>query len=1049
MNSIIGWFVKNPVAANLMMVLIMSAGLYSVTNLIPLEIFPNFSIDKVNIRMTHRAASPEKVEEGIAIPIEEAIYDLEGVDKVNSRSSEGGAVVWVEVDSAYDRRELMGDIKSRVDGISKLPQDADRPLVTLSEHRREAISVAIFGDLTEKELRKIGSAVRDEINQLPGVTQVYLDSVRPYEVSIEVSERVLREYQITLADVAKAIERGSVDLSAGNIRTTDSEILVRSKGQAYSKSDFEKIVVLTQPNGARLTLADLGKVVDGFVEDSVSVRFNNKAAVLIEVYRVGDQSVIEVVKKVKAYVDEKRNHLPPGVKIETWRDGSKSVRARLSTLTRSALQGGVLVFLLLALFLRPAVAIWVCVGIPICFMGGLAMMPVQGASLNLISLFAFILVLGIVVDDAIVTGENIYAHFQKHGSAERAVIEGTQEVWVPVTFGVLTTVAAFIPLAFVEGYRGVMFMQLPIIVIPVLLFSLVESKLILPTHLRHLKKLPENPADQSWFTRFQQKIANGLESAVKRYYQPLLSIALAYRYATLASFVGVALVVASVLMSGWTHFTFFPRVQSEVASASLAMPVGTEFKITDKVIQRMIDAAELLQNKYIDENGRSVIKNILAITGHAGGSGAGAPDRGRVKFEIVSPEEREQNVTSSELLKEWRELIGDVPGAESLSYRAEFGRGGDPIDIQLRGQSFKELNEVAQLLKTELALYETVFDISDSFTDGKKELRLALKTEAEFHGLTLLDIMSQVRHANFGIEVQRIQRGRDDIRVMLRYPKEERRSRNQLESMLIRTPAGGDVPLHDVVTITHGKTPASIRRIDRSRTVNVTADINKQAADMTAIKRSLTIALDGFVVLYPGISYSFEGEAREQQESTDSLKLGLVAVLFIIYCLLAIPFGSYSQPLIIMSVIPFGAIGAVVGHWIMGMDLTIMSMMGMLALSGVVVNDSLVLVDYINKQVKAGYELSEAVRLAGVARFRPVLLTSITTFAGLLPLIFEKSTQAQFLIPMAVSLGFGVMLATGVTLLLVPVNYLILEDLSAQRKRAFSYVRGVLFAKPV
>ena len=538
MNGLIAWFVKNPVAANLLMLLIMGSGLYSVTNLVPLEVFPDFAINSVNISVTHRAASPERIEEGISIPIEEAIYDLEGIDKLNSRSSEGSSFVRVEIDSQYDRRELLNDIKNRVDAVNKLPQDSDRPKVTLSEHRREVISVVVSGDLTEKEMRGWGETVRDNLTRLPGVTQVQLDSVRPYEISIEIPESVLREYHISLEEVARAIEQGTVDLSAGNIRTQNAEILVRTKGQAYGKSDFENIVVLTQPNGTRLTLKDLGKVVDGFEENQVTVRFNNRAAVLIEVYRVGDQSAIEVANVVKDYVEMMEEKLPVGIKIETWRDRSKVVKARLNTLTRSAIQGGILVFLLLALFLRPIVAVWVCVGIPISFMGGLAMMPVMGVTLNLISLFAFILVLGIVVDDAIVTGENIYAHFQREGVAEAAL-----------------------PLAFIDGFRGAIFLQLPLIVIPVLLFSLVESKWILPAHLRHLKPLPHSATQKFGITQLQQKVANGLESGIKRYYQPLLERALSYRYATLALFFGVSLVVLAVIMSGWSRFVF-PVVQS-------------------------------------------------------------------------------------------------------------------------------------------------------------------------------------------------------------------------------------------------------------------------------------------------------------------------------------------------------------------------------------------------------------------------------------------------------------------------------------------------------
>ena len=660
-------------------------------------------------------------------------------------------------------------------------------------------------------------------------------------------------------------------------------------------------------------------------------------------------------------------------------------------------------------------------------MGAFIMMPFFGVTLNIMSLFAFILVLGIVVDDAIVTGENIYTHLKTSESGEMAAIRGTQEVATPVTFGILTTVAAFLPLAFIEGNRGALFAQIPVIVIPVLIFSLIESKFVLPSHLKNLKLRSEKDK-QSKFSRMQQGFADGFERSIIRFYQPLLKRAIDNKATTLVGFTAVFLVILALIMSGWTKFVFFPRIPSETVRATLTLPAGTPFEVTNKYIIKMAEKAELLKAKYIEPStNESVIINILATTGGRGG----VSNKGSVRFEITPPESRELSVTSRELVREWRNLIGPIPGAESITFRAEIGRSSDPIHVQFKASSLDTLKEVTDKVKIRLATYPTVFDIADSLSNGKEELQIELTEQGKALGLTRTSISNQVRRSFFGSQVQRIQRGRDDVRVMVRLPLDERRTMADLEDILVITPSGGSVPLSHVAKLIPGKSPSTISRIDRYRTANVSADVEKLNTNMTVLQADLKAYLDELMVQYPGVSHSLEGEAKEQRESFGSLGWSLLFVFFIIYALLAIPFKSYLQPLIVMSIIPFGMIGAVIGHWIMGMELTIMSLLGMLALIGVVVNDSLVLVDFINKKRSEGGELMEAVLTAGAARFRPVMLTSLTTFIGLMPLLFEQSTQAQFLIPMAVSLGFGILFATFITLILVPVNYLIVERIIA------------------
>ena len=1015
----IEWFAKNHVAANLLMITILLTGIFSIKSSIPLEVFPSFESEIVNVSVTLQGSTPEDAEQGVAIRIEEAVQDLEGIEKIISTSVEGGASVRIEADSSIDVRDLLADIKSRVDAINTFPVDAEKPVTAIAQRIRNVISVTIASDYGEKEIREFAEQVRDDLLKLPQVTQVALDAVRDYEISIDINQSKLEQYQLTLSEISTAISNSSVDISAGNVRTDGGDVLVRNIGQAYRRDEFEKIVIKTNTDGTFLLLQDIATVNDGFEETPLRARFNGQQGALIDVYRIGNQSAIDVADAVKEYIDDRQDTLPQGFVLSYWDDDSEIVKSRLNTLISNALQGGFLVLILLTLFLRPSIAFWVSIGIPISFMGAFIVMPFFDISINIMSLFGFILVLGIVVDDAIVTGENIYRHTQTASSGLEAAIKGTQEVATPVTFGILTTVAAFLPLAFIEGQRGALFAQIPIIVIPVLLFSLIESKFVLPSHLKSLRLRSES-TKQSKFSVWQQGFADGFENAILKYYKPLLALSIRNRLTTVALFFGVLILIVAFITSGWTRFVFFPRIASETALGSVTMPVGTSFDVVDSYVEKMSNSAKLLQDKYRDEQGQSLILNTLAIT---------SEEKGRVRFEILAADKNTTGIGTAQLVKEWRELIGPLPGAESVTFRAELGRGGDPIDVQLSATDLKTLKLVSDEVKNRIRTYPTAFEIADSLSNGKEELQIQLTAQGYAMGMNNTWVTRQVRDAYFGSQVQRIQRGRDDVRVMLRFPLSERQSISKLNDMLINTPSGGKVPLSHVATLKPGKSASAITRIDRYRTINVTADVDKNATNMTTLNADLNQFLTELMNKYPGVSYSLEGEAREQADSFSSLAWGLVFVFFIIYCLLAIPFKSYVQPIIVMSVIPFGAIGAIIGHWIMGMDLTIMSILGLMALIGVVVNDSLVLVDFINAKVRSGIKAYDAVLIAAQSRFRPVMLTSLTTFIGLMPLLFEKATQAQFLIPMAVSLGFGIIFATFITLILVPVNYLLVEDI--------------------
>lgn len=1027
MHGLIAWFARNSVAANLLMIFIIVWGLSALATRIPLEVFPSFELDSVNVNIPFRGATPSEVELGVTVKVEEAIQSVEGIKSMTSMANEGVGTVSVQVASGYDPEKILDDIKQRVDGISTFSSEVGTPRITIPSANREVISVVVAGAMPEKELRLIAARVRDDLEALPNVSTVSVSGARSYEIGIEISQRALEGYGLTLAAVSQAIEASSLDLAAGAITTGSGEVLLRTRGQAYEAADFGAIVVRSGSDGTRVTIGDIAIIKDGFEEAQIEQQFNGQNSIEIDVYRTGLQSAITVADEVKEYLLTAQSSMPYGVTLGYWRDWSRTVRARLDTLTNSAMQGGILVVLLLSLFLRFWVAVWVFVGVPVSILGGIALMPIFGVSLNLLSLFAFILVLGIVVDDAIVTGENIFSHMRRKKDPVQAAIDGTQEVAMPVTFGVLTTMAAFAPLLMIEGARGQLFAQIPLIVIPVLLFSIVESKFVLPSHMSHLNFHSEKTPNV--FARMQHKVSDGFERFIHTVYQPMLATALRNRYLVLSLFVGGAIIIFSLVSSGHVRFVFFPRVQSETARAVLEMPAGTPFEVTQKHIQRMSDAVLKLQARHIDPiTNESVIESVLSMAGSSGG-GSKASHSGRVMFEITPPEERTLAISSRELVAEWRREIGSIPGAVNVSYRAEIGRGGSPIDVEISGFEFDQMTEVAGLLKQELGKYPGVSEISDTFEGGKEEIQLSIKPAGRQLGITLADIASQVRTAYLGTEVQSIQRNRDEVKVIVRYPKDERASLAQLERLSIRMPTGESVPLASVTNLDVGRGYSQIRRVDRRRTVNVQAEVNKATANIEGIKTALSTLAENLEFEYPDVRISLEGEAREQRESFASLRVGLLMVLLVIYTLLAIPFRSYVQPLLVMIVIPFGLVGGVLGHMIMGMSLSLMSYMGMLALCGVVVNDSLVLVDWVNRQRRQGVALLDAVRTSGVARFRAVILTSLTTFFGLLPLIFETSTQAQFLIPMAVSLGFGILFATAVTLILIPVNYLVLEDL--------------------
>ncbi|MCP4036913.1 MAG: efflux RND transporter permease subunit, partial [bacterium] len=893
----------------------------------------------------------------------------------------------------------------------------------------------------------------DELVAIDGITQVDLRNVRSYEISIEVSEADLRRYALTFDDVVQAVRRSSVDLPGGAIKTSKGEILLRSKGQAYTGRDFERIVILTRPDGTRLRIADVAEVNDGFEEDARFARFDGERAVLIQVYRIGDQRVLDLVEKVKRYTDTAEAWLPEGLELTVWRDRSTSLRDRLDILVRNGLQGFVLVFLLLAFFLRLRLAFWVSVGVPLSFLAALVFFPATGVSINVISLFAFIMVLGLLVDDAIVVGENVHSHQERAEDPLEAAIRGTQEVSVPVIFGVLTTVAAFLPLVTADGMMGQVFSEIGLVVVFCLAFSVIESQLILPAHLSHSHapaRIPREGSVRARWKNAQDRTSGLLVNVAKNGYRPWLARALEWRYTTIAIGIMALLWTIAILVSGRMGFTFMPKVESNYVTAGLEMPLGVPVEFTADAVRKLEASAQRIKaelDREFPQEDASVVKHILASVGgrpsgesrHGGGASrgsAGSSHIGEVSLELQRPESRP--VDASEVERRWRDATPAIPDAVELTFSASLFSAGDPVAVRLQSADIEDLRLAAEELKSRLTEYPGIYEIRDSFRDGKEEIKLSILPSAELLGLSLQDLGRQVRQAFYGAQAQRVQRGRDELRVMVRYPEAERRSQSDLEGMRIRTPDGDEVPFDRVARVESGVGYSSIRRTNRMRVLNVKADVDRSIANSNEIMADLrSNVLPQLLADHPGLHYELEGEQREQSKVLAGMLRDFGLCLVLIYGLLAVPLRSYSQPLIIMAVIPFGLVGAIAGHLLMGHGLSMMSVFGVVALAGVVVNASLVMVHYINSRRAIGIPLVDAVRDAGVARFRPIVLTSLTTFVGLTPLLLEKSISAQFLIPMAISLAFGVALATTVTLFLVPSAYLVLEDVRAIASRIF------------
>ena len=1040
----ISWMVSHPITANLLMLMLLIGGALGMMN-IKQEIFPEFDLDMVSIAVAYPGATPEEVEKGILVVIEEQIKDIEGIKEIRSQAREGSCSLAIDLTIGANDIKVYQDIKNTVDRISSFPENAETPVVSLVESKISVLSIIVSGDYSMTILKDTAERLRDILLLDDEVSSIDLSGVRTPEISVEVPASELRRYNLTVSDVASQIRSNSLEMGGGRIKSKGGEILLKLDQKRDYGSEYYFVPVLTTAEGVEVSLGDIATISDDFEASDKDDYFNGEHAVRLRIYRIGDQTPKSVSAAVHNILDSIKPTLPEGIKLTAWNDRSVYLDERIDLLTRNIWMGLILVMILLGCFLQVRLAFWVMMGIPISFLGSFVFLPSMDISINMISLFAFITALGMVVDDAIVVGENVFEMRERGVGFIESSIIGAKQVAVPVTFSILTNIVAFAPLLFVPGIMGKIFKVVPIVVISVFVISLFEALFILPAHLAHQKK--SVPGDiwnrlnvvENWF-------GLRLKRFVKRCYKPVLRGAIRQRYLTLAIFMALMIVFAGYVIGGHFSIIFFPSASSDVAQATVDLPYGTPPEKTKVIHDRLVAAAKKIAEEYKQRTGKELLKGIYSGVGSAGRrrGGAEAISGGHttnIEVQLVSGEERDLSTT--EFKNNWRREVGEIVGAERTVFLDDPGgpAGGDPVSISLAHSNKDILQEAANKLAKKMAEYEGISDIDTGFSKGKDEFDFKITPAAKALGFSASYIANQVRASFYGAEALRQQRGRDEIKVMVRLPENERESLYNLEELILRAENGAEMPFMEAVNITKSISPSSVNRIDGRREVRVTADIvDKSQAGMVVSSIMNSEFMEKLKDEYPGLQADLAGERQDIQESLRSLGFGALVAILAIYAILAIPFNSYLQPVIIMVSIPFGVIGAALGHIIMGYySLSLPSFMGIVALSGVVVNDSLVMVDYANTLGLKGLSQGESVFRAGIRRFRPIMLTSLTTFGGLAPMIFETSRQAQMMIPMALSLGYGILFATFIALILVPALYVIIEDMKRLSRKFWGW----------
>lgn len=1018
----IAWMTRNRITPNLLMFILLIGGFLMATR-IKQEVFPEFDLNRVNIRMMYPGSSPEEVEQGIVLAIEEGIRGLDGIKEITATAAEGMGMVNAELEEGTDAQRVYQDIRQEVDRIITFPEDAEEPEVSLLIIRREVLQIQLYGDTSEWVLRELTEQVRDRLLQDPQITQADLRGARRYEVAIEIDQDVLRTYNLTLDEVARRVRQTSIEIPGGSLETPGGDILLRVSERRDWAREFATIPLITTADGSVLFLDDVAQIKDTFEERDRYATYNGKRAISLAVYRVGKQTPIGVSDAVRAAMLEIERDLPPGINWDINRDRSEIYRQRLELLLKNAFLGLTIVIVLLGLLLEFRLAFWVTMGIPISFLGCFLFLPMFDVTINIISMFAFIVALGIVVDDAIVVGENIYEYRQRGMPLMQAAIAGAHDVLLPVTFSILTNIVAFLPLCFIPGVMGKIWRVIPFVVITVFAISWVEALLILPCHLAHGKGQSARPG---LLGTLQHLFSKGLDWIINKAYMPFLDLCIRFRMVTVTVSLAVLIVILGYVVSGRIGLILMPRVESDESFVTATLPYGSPVSKAEQVCRQLVAAAEQTAEA---NGGKELVEGIFSLI-----------DENVIEVTVYLTNPDIRPISTTELTQLWRERVGPIPGLERLRFESDRGGPGRgaALTIELSHRDIDVLDRAGEALAVKLADFSNVKDIDDGYTPGKRQLDYSLTEEGHSLGLTQQVLARQLRNAFYGAEAVRQQRGRNEVRVKVRLPREQRVRQYDLEQLLIRTPQGTDVPLAQIARVKPGRSYTTISRRNGRRTVTVTANVEpmSQTSQVMATLESdvLPQLADGF----PGLSYGWEGRQQDMKESLESLYTGLFLALLAIYALLAIPFGSYYQPIIVMIAIPFGIVGAVLGHMLMGYALSLMSMMGIVALSGVVVNDSLILIDYANRQRREGASPFDAIHQAGGRRFRPILLTTLTTFGGLAPMIFETSRQARFMIPMAISLGFGILFATSITLVIVPCLYLMAEDVRRVIRLLFS-----------
>lgn len=1011
------YMARNSIAANLLMILFIGGGLWTM-HAIQKEVFPEFQLDIVEVSVVYPGAAPAEVEQGILLPVEEAIRGVQGIKEITSSAGEGSGSVTIELVAGANRMKAFQDIDQAVNRIRTFPADIEEPEVSLQAQQRDVMEIGLYGDVDIWTLRKLAERLRDRLLGSGEITQVEIGNVPDYVTHVEISRHRLREYNLTLGQVADLIRQSSEDVPAGAVETNQGEILLRMKERKQWAEEFDNIEIVTSPSGGKVVLADLAKITDGFEETGFHAQFNRQPSVELQVFRIGNQSPLDIASSVQQVLNDFESTLPPGIQYRIDSNRAEDYRERMSLLTENGLLAIIIVLFILAVFLEFRLAFWVMIGMAISFIGGIVFLPLVGVSINMISMFGFLVVLGIVVDDAIVVGENIYEYRQQGLGYMEAAIAGVKDISRPVTFSILTNIIAFTPLLFIPGTTGKFWWPLPAVVITVLAVSLFEALFILPAHLGHSSKYKNSSRVWQYLKGRQQAFAKRFEQFVDHRYRPFLELCLRHRYITLSTAVALLVIVGGYGYSDHMGIIMMPTVAADEIEAGVTLPVGATPDQAAKVAAEITNSTyQMFEEHHLFEVAEGIKTNV----------------RGQnfIDVEIVMRPPGERDMTAQEMIELWRDEIGNIEGVDQITFEAERGPGGwqQDISVDLSHSDIEVLEKASAAFFERMESYEATRDVNDNYNKGKMQFDFNILPEGRSLGLTSNEVGRQVRDAFFGALAMRQLRGTNEIEVRVKLPEEERKDLYNLEDLVIRTQNGAQAPLMDVVQVKRGEAFTNINRRDGRRVVTVGMDVEPKSAVTRVLESIRQEELPRLRSNFPGITWSFQGSQADMRESTQALWGGFAIAMLVIYALLAVAFSSYLQPLIVMAAIPFGIVGAVIGHILLGYDLSLISLMGVIALSGVVVNDSLIMIDFANKK-RRDQSAFDAIHEAGIRRFRPIILTTLTTFGGLTPIILETSRQAYYLIPMAISLGFGIVFATSIILLIVPCLYMTLEDVA-------------------